>query len=102
MSKNELTLITLPTPKQEIIAEYLKNKNKEFHIICIGGGLKMACGEEKPPPKSLENYGLETIWRLRTETLRRIKRLLISFYYFLKGYINNNFKDIILIKNEKP
>ena len=102
LSKNELTLITLPTPKQEIIAEYLKNKNRNFHIICIGGGLKMASGEEKPPPKSLENYGLETIWRLRNETSRRIKRLLVSFYYFLKGYVNNSFKDIILDKNEKP
>ncbi len=101
LSKNELTLITLPTPKQEIIAEYLKNKNKDFHIICIGGGLKMASGEEKPPPKSLENYGLETIWRLRNETSRRIKRLLISFYYFLRGYMNNSFKDIILEKNER-
>ena len=56
----------------------------------------------KPPPKSLENYGLETIWRLRNETFRRTQRLLISFYYFLKGYINNDFKNILLIKNEKP
>ncbi len=101
LSSNELTLITLPTPKQEIIAEHLKNKNKNFHIICIGGGLKMASGEEQPPPKSLENYGLETIWRLRNETSRRISRLLISFYYFLRGYMNNSFKDIILEKHEK-
>ena len=70
LSHDEVTLITLPTPKQEIIAEYLKNINKNFYIICIGGGLKMASGEEKPPPKFLENYGLETIWRLRNDTLR--------------------------------
>ena len=101
LSKNELTLITLPTPKQEIIAEHLKNNNKNYRIVCIGGGLKMASGEERPPPKSFENYGLETIWRLRNETSRRISRLLISFYYFLRGYINNSFKDIILEKNEK-
>ncbi len=101
LSKNELTLITLPTPKQEIIAEYLKDRNKSFYIICIGGGLKMASGEEKPPPKSFENYGLETIWRLRNETIRRITRLLSSFYYFLRGYINNSYKDIILDRNEK-
>lgn len=100
LSKNELTLITLPTPKQEIIAEYLKYRNKNFYIICIGGGLKMASGEEKPPPKSLENYGLETIWRLRTETIRRIKRLVISFYYFSKGYVNNKFINIILVRND--
>ena len=101
LSKNEITLITLPTPKQEIIAEYLKNKNKNFHIICIGGGLKMASGEEKPPPKALENYGLETIWRLRSEPIRRTIRLLNSFYYFIKGYLDNSFKDIVLENNEK-
>ena len=76
----------------------LKDKNKNFHIICIGGGLKMASGEEKPPPKSLENYGLETIWRLRNETIRRITRLLFSFYYFLKGYTNNSFKRYYIRK----
>ena len=91
----------MPTPKQEIIAEYLKDRNKTFYIICIGGGLKMASGEEKPPPKSFENYGLETIWRLRNETIRRITRLLSSFYYFLRGYMNNSYKDIILDRNEK-
>ncbi len=101
LSKNELTLITLPTPKQEIIAEQLKKNNKHFHIVCIGGGLRMASGEEKPPPKLFENYGLETIWRLRNETFRRVKRLVISFYYFLVGYKNNNFKEIILEINEK-
>ena len=84
-----------------MIAEYLKDKNKiSFHIICIGGGLKMASGEEKPPPKALENYGLETIWRLRSEPIRRTIRLLNSFYYFIKGYFDNSFKDIVLENNE--
>ena len=86
-----MTLITLPTPKQEIIAEYLKNINKNFHIICIGGGLRMASGEEKPPPKILENYGLETVWRLRNETFRRLKRLGKSFFLIL-------LKDILKMK----
>ena len=54
----------------------------------------------KNPPNSLENYGLETIWRLRNETFRRTQRLLISFYYFLKGYINNDFKKYIANKFE--
>ena len=102
LSHDEVTLITLPTPKQEIIAEHLKNINKNFYIICIGGGLKMASGEEKPPPKFLENYGLETIWRLRNDTLRRINRLSFSFFYFLLGYFRGNYKDILLVKNEKP
>lgn len=97
---DELTLITLPTPKQEMIAEYLKDNNKTYRIICIGGGLKMASGEELPPPKILENYGLETLWRLRHETIRRFKRLVKSFFYFLKGYYQNQYK-YLKIKNVK-
>ena len=92
LDKDELTLITLPTPKQEIIAKYLKDNNKNFKIICIGGGLKMASGEESAPPKILENYGLETVWRLRNETLRRLKRLFVTFFYFMKGFLRKEFK----------
>ena len=92
LDKDELTLITLPTPKQEIIAKYLKDNNKNFKIICIGGGLKMASGEESAPPKILENYGLETLWRLRNETPRRLKRLFVTFFYFMKGFLRKEFK----------
>ncbi len=101
LDNDELTLITLPTPKQEIIAEHLKNLNENFHIICIGGGLRMASGEEKPPPKVLENYGLETVWRLRNETFRRLSRLGKSFSYFIKGYFKNEIKNILIVDNEK-
>ena len=101
LDNDELTLITLPTPKQEIIAEHLKDNNKNFHIICIGGGLRMASGEEKPPPKILENYGLETVWRLRNETFRRLSRLIKSFSYFIKGYFKNELKKIMIINNER-
>lgn len=101
LENDELTLITLPTPKQEIIAEHLKNINENFHIICIGGGLRMASGEEKPPPKILENYGLETVWRLRNETFRRLRRLGKSFSYFIKGYFKNEIKNILITNNEK-
>ena len=78
---DEVTLTALPTPKQEIIAEHLKNINKNFYIRCIGGGLKMASGEEKPPPKFLENYGLEP-WRLRNDTLEELIGFLFIFSIF--------------------
>ncbi len=101
LEEDELTLITLPTPKQEIIAEHLRGISNKFHIICIGGGLSMASGEEKPPPKILENYGLETVWRLRNETFRRLNRLIRSFSYFLKGYYKNEIKKIVIINKDE-
>jgi N-acetylglucosaminyldiphosphoundecaprenol N-acetyl-beta-D-mannosaminyltransferase len=83
---SELILITLPTPKQEILANYILKKNKNSKIICIGGGLAIATREEKPCPEFLEKIYLEFLWRLQYQTKRRIIRLLHSLYLFLKSF----------------
>ena len=83
LKKNQLTIITLPTPKQEQLAYYLSKKNKHFKIICIGASLAIASGEEKVVPKIIQNY--EYIWRLRTDTFRRLKRLIESLALYYKG-----------------
>ena len=88
INKNDLVFITLPTPKQEQLAYQLARINNRFKIICIGASIMIASGEEKVVPKFLENY--EFIWRLRTDTHRRIKRLFESYFNFLKGkYFSN-------------
>jgi glycosyltransferase involved in cell wall biosynthesis len=81
--KNQLTFITLPTPKQEIYAQHLAATNKNYKIICIGGSIAITSGEEKPVPTSLSYF--EFLWRLRYETLRRIVRLISTFKYFIYG-----------------
>jgi glycosyltransferase involved in cell wall biosynthesis len=83
IKKNQLIFITLPTPKQEIFANFLVSKNKNFKIICIGGSIAIASGEEKEVPKII--FYFEFLWRLRYETLRRLKRLLSTFYYYSYG-----------------
>ena len=93
IKKNEIVLITLPTPKQEQIAEHLISKNKNYKIICIGGSINIASGYEKAVPK--EFYLFEFIWRLRYETLRRLKRLLITFFHYYKGlYYSRKFNNL--------
>ncbi len=72
--KNELVFITLPTPKQELVAIELAKKNNFYKIICIGGSIAIFSGEEKEVPSFLNN--IEFIWRLQYETFRRSKRLL--------------------------
>jgi hypothetical protein len=95
-SKNELIFTTLPTPKQEIIANYIASRNKEFRIICIGGSISIACGEEKVVPTFL--YRFEFLWRLRYETRRRIWRLLISFVNYIKGqFFNKKLSNLKII-----
>ena len=92
-NKNQLIFITLPTPKQEIIAQRVASKNKYFQIICIGASINIASGEEKEVPKMIKN--LEFLWRLRYETIRRTIRLIETFIYFINGrFINKNIKDI--------
>ena len=94
INKNQLIFLTLPTPKQEQIANHLRLKNKHFKIICIGGSIGIVSGDEKEVPQSL--FYLEFLWRLRFETFRRIKRLLITFYQFLTDLLIN--KKMIDIK----
>ena len=82
---SELILITLPTPKQEILANYILKKNKNSKIICIGGALSIASKDEKACPKFLEKYYLEFLWRLQYQTKRRLIRLIHTLYLFLKS-----------------
>ena len=93
IKKNELIFITLPTPKQEQIANYLKNNNSYFKLICIGGSINIASGEEKEVPFFLSK--LEFLWRLRYDSYRRLNRLLDTFFsYLVANYITKKFKNI--------
>lgn len=87
IKKNSLVLLTLPTPKQEIIADAILKKYPFSKIICIGGGLRLASGSEKKCPSFLSKSGLEFLWRLHSDTKRRIFRLSVDFLYFLKSLI---------------
>ena len=87
-SKSDLIFLTIPTPKQEIVADMISKNNKNFKIICIGGSIAIASGDEKQVPEILNSY--EFLWRLRYETKRRFIRLLKTFYYY---YLNNIFDN---------
>ncbi|MBD1134950.1 glycosyltransferase [Pelagibacterales bacterium SAG-MED47] len=97
LSKDEITFITLPTPKQEKLAYFLAKKNKNYKIVCIGASIAMASGEEKIVPNILKNY--EFLWRLRNDFFRRSKRIFETFIYYLKGkYIDKIFHKVRFIK----
>ena len=78
-------MITLPTTKQENIAEKNSKINKNYKVICIGASINIASGEEKQVPLFLKNF--EFVWRLRYETKRRFKRLIETFIYYTYGKI---------------
>ena len=68
---------TLPSPLQEDFALRL-NRGA---VLCVGGALNMLYSEILIPPP-IEMLGLEFLWRLRTDTRRRINRLVKSLYKF--------------------
>jgi recombinational DNA repair protein RecR len=100
---DELIILTLPTPKQEQLADYISRFNKYYKIICLGGALNMVVGKEKPIPDYLNKiFFAETLWRLQYETKRRLARLLISLFYYSYGIINKDFKKYKFnIKDER-
>jgi len=92
---SQLILITLPTPKQEIIANFILRKYKNSKIICIGGGLAIAAKDEKACPKFLEKIYLEFLWRLQYQTIRRSVRLINTLYTLVKANLSLFNKRII-------
>jgi hypothetical protein len=96
IKKNEFVFITLPTPKQEILAEIISSKNPNHKIVCIGASIAIASGQEKAVPYFFY-YG-EFLWRLRYDTIRRLIRLFHSFFYFINGYFITKKIDNIHVK----
>lgn len=84
-SQEDLVLITLPTPKQEELANLILEKNSNAKVICIGASIAIQSGVEKQVPNFMVEF--EFLWRLRYETIRRLQRLFISFFYFFKSLL---------------
>ena len=78
-------MITLPTPKQEELVNLILEKNSNAKVICIGASIAIQSGVEKQVPNFMVEF--EFLWRLRYETIRRLQRLFISFFYFFKSLL---------------
>ncbi len=94
---NSVIILNISTPKQEIIAKNILefNKNRRIFVFCLGGGVAMAAGEEEIVPEQIENLNLEWLWRLKTDTFFRLKRLIYTASIFFVKKISNFFKKII-------
>jgi glycosyltransferase len=92
---NQLLLLTVSTPKQELLAEHIYDNNDNCKIICIGGALEMLSGQEQISPDFFYKNNLEFLWRLRFDTIRRLRRLIISLIYSSKFFL---FRYKIILK----
>jgi glycosyltransferase involved in cell wall biosynthesis len=93
-TSKDLIICTLPTPKQEQLSEYIINNNKHFKIICIGGAVAVASGDEMPVPDIFNKLNVEFLWRLRSDTRRRVFRLIHTFIFFIYGELTFRYKRI--------
>ena len=82
--KKSLIILTIPTPKQEIVANEILKKYPTSLIICAGGALNIISGEERQVPNIMSHFYLEWLWRLKFDTKRRLKRLTETSLIFLK------------------
>ena len=98
LKDNSVVILNISTPKQEIIAKNILkfNKNKKIFIFCLGGGVAMATGEEEVVPEKIENLNLEWLWRLRTDTYFRLKRLIYTASVFIFKKFSNFSKKFFL------
>lgn len=101
--ESDLCICTLPTPKQEILSDFVSNNQKHCKFICLGGAINMVSGFEKPIPESMEKFFFaETFWRLQFEPRRRVLRLISSIYHYSLGEITGKFDKIKIEElNEK-
>ena len=91
LNSKTLCLITLPTPKQEQLSIYLSNINNFYKVICIGGGLSIASKRIPKCPEFFAMIGLEWLWRLKTDKLRRLNRLFYTlFIYLIRSFFSKN------------
>jgi colanic acid biosynthesis glycosyl transferase WcaI len=94
-NKDEICIITLPTPKQENLASFIAEHQMHYKIFCFGGAVNMASGLEPPLPNYFSKiFFAETLWRLRFDTSRRLARLIETLYSYTKGEILKKYKKI--------
>lgn len=84
---SDFVLVTLPSPKQELLSLLLAAApdNSKKNFFCIGGALNMLSHPELDCPPYLQVLGLEFVFRLRSDTVRRIHRLFNSVVEVLKN-----------------
>ncbi|WP_440653723.1 glycosyltransferase [Candidatus Pelagibacter sp. HIMB1506] len=102
LKNNSTVFINISTPKQEIIAKNILkyNSSKKIFVFCLGGGIAMAAGEEEIVPDAIERLNLEWLWRLKSDTFFRLKRLIrtgsvFAFKKIFKYFSKVNFKELV-------
>ena len=94
--KTDIIFITLPSPYQEKIANCISEYSRYYKIVCFGGALNMFYEKKFFVPEYIRKLNIEFIYRLKTDTYRRSKRLFLSFIMTI--YLTITRRRLIVIK----
>ena len=94
--KTDIIFITLPSPYQEKIANCISEYSRHYKIICFGGALNMFYDKKYFVPKYIRDLNIEFLYRLKTDTYRRAKRLFFSF--IMSIYYIVTLRKLIILK----
>ena len=65
-----LCLISLGTPKQEVLARRALDRHPHLGFLNIGAGIDFIAGSQSRAPDIMKDNGLEWLWRLATNPRR--------------------------------
>lgn len=87
-TKPQLILLAMGMPKQERIAQKIKeNYTGDCLIICGGAIIDFMSGRVNRAPKFLRVLGMEWLYRLAVEPRRLFKRYVIGNFRFIFTYV---------------
>jgi N-acetylglucosaminyldiphosphoundecaprenol N-acetyl-beta-D-mannosaminyltransferase len=84
-TRADLLWIGLGTPRQDIVAERLRQLDAAPVILCVGAAFDFVGGTKPRAPRWLRSIGMEWSFRLATEPRRLWRRYLIGNVIFVAG-----------------
>ncbi|AYN66090.1 glycosyltransferase [Euzebyella marina] len=79
-----IVMISMGSPRQEILSEKLHSKFPQIIFVGSGGRMDILAGKLKRAPKWMQNNGLEWLYRFLQEPKRMFKGQVIGGFKFFK------------------
>jgi N-acetylglucosaminyldiphosphoundecaprenol N-acetyl-beta-D-mannosaminyltransferase len=92
--------IGLSSPKQIILASYIKKNLPNLKIFCVGAAFDFLSGQKKRAPKILQKLALEWLYRLIQEPVRLSERYLYRIPIFLLKKFGKLLKKLLFKNTE--
>jgi N-acetylglucosaminyldiphosphoundecaprenol N-acetyl-beta-D-mannosaminyltransferase len=89
-SKAELVWVGLGTPKQDFVAEELRELGSAPVILCVGAAFDFLSGAKRRAPRWMRAIGLEWLHRLVSEPRRLWRRYLVESPSLVLGVLRDH------------